>query len=237
MLEGEKATKYYGGLAAVLDVTFHVDEGEIVGLIGPNGAGKTTLFNLISGAVPLTSGKITFRGRDCTKMRPHNICRLGLVRTFQAGQLFPKMTVFENVYLGALFGAKHESPAAARDNASRLLKLVGVCGRDDVLAKDLTLAQQKRLEIARALATQPELIVLDEVMAGLTPTEVAQAVQLIRSLRDDHGVTIFLIEHIMKAVMGLSDRIIVLHHGEKIAEGTPQEVASDESVIRVYLGE
>ncbi len=236
LLAGDNVTKYFGGLAAVVNVSFHVDQGEIVGLIGPNGAGKTTLFNLISGAVPLTSGSIVFKGKDVTRWKPHQMCKMGLVRTFQAGQLFPKMTVFENVLLGSLFGCSTTDSVSARRETGHLLELVGLEGKDEYLAKDLTLAQQKRLEIARALATEPELLVLDEVMAGLTPTEVGQSVELIKSLRDN-GTTVFLIEHIMKAIMGVSDRIIVLHHGEKIAEGTPHEVATSQHVINVYLGE
>ena len=237
LLEGEQLTKHFGGLVATSNVDFHIDNGEIVGLIGPNGAGKTTLFNLISGALPLTSGKMSFKGEDTTNRRAHEICKKGIARTFQAGNLFPKMTVLENVLLGALFGkTRRVSTADARMEAMELLKLVGLGGKEKLIAKDLTLAQQKRLEIARALATKPELLLLDEVMAGLTSTEVGQSLELIREIHNS-GTTVFLIEHIMKAIMDVSERIIVLNHGEKIAEGTPHEIANSETVISIYLGE
>jgi branched-chain amino acid transport system ATP-binding protein len=237
ILEGEKVTKHFGGLAAVHNIGFHISEGEIVGLIGPNGAGKTTLFNLISGALPLTSGVMRFKGENITRMQAHKICKMGVARTFQAGNLFPKMTVFENVLLGVLFGrfgTMH--PSDSRHEAMELLELVGLADKREVMAKDLTLAAQKRLEIARALATKPELLLLDEVMAGLTPTEVAHSLELIREIRKG-GTTVFLIEHVMKAIMGVSDRIIVLHHGEKIAEGNPDDIVKSKTVITIYLGE
>jgi len=237
ILEGEKVNKHFGGLAAVQRVDFHVDWGEIVGLIGPNGAGKTTLFNLISGALRSTSGVMTFKGEDITRRKAHEICKLGVARTFQAGNLFPKMTVLENVLLGVFFGTSASLDASnSRREAMELLELVGLVDRHSVLARDLTLAAQKRLEIARALATKPELLLLDEVMAGLTPAEVGQSLELIKEIRG-RGTTIFLIEHVMKAIMGISERVIVLHHGEKIAEGKPEEIARSKTVIKVYLGE
>jgi branched-chain amino acid transport system ATP-binding protein len=237
LLEGTGVTRHFGGLAAVHNVDFEIGEGEIVGLIGPNGAGKTTLFNLISGALPLTSGTMTFRGANITRMRAYKICRMGVARTFQAGKLFPKMTVHENVLSGVLFGRSGtiHSSDGHRD-AEELLDLVGLAEKWDILAQDLTLAAQKRLEIARALGTKPELLLLDEVMAGLTPTEVGQSLGLIKEIRS-RGVTVFLIEHVMKAIMGISERVIVLHHGEKLAEGRPEDIVKTKTVISIYLGD
>lgn len=235
LLEGEGVTRYFGGLAAVDNVDFHVDQGEIMGIIGPNGAGKTTLFNLISSAIPVTSGTVRFKGKDITKMKAHDICRLGIARTFQTGNLFPKMTVLENVWLGGMFGSASIGPSQVKEKAMELLETVGLAGKEGLLAQDLTLAAQKRLEIARALATKPELLMLDEVMAGLTPTEVGESLELIKKIHSS-GITILLIEHVMKAIMGISQRIIVLHHGKKIAEGTPQAVSTSEAVIKIYLG-
>jgi branched-chain amino acid transport system ATP-binding protein len=237
VLEGEKVTKYFGGLAAVSHVDFNVGQGEIVGLIGPNGAGKTTLFNLISGALVLKSGVIRFKGEKITGLKPHQICRRGVARTFQSVKVFANMPVLQNVLLGSLFGTSTGmSSADAAREATGLLEFVGLSAVRATPAKDLTLANQKRLEVARALATKPELLLLDELMAGLNPTEVAQAMELVTRIRDK-GITIFMIEHVMKAIMSVCDRIVVLHHGEKIAEGTPQEIATSKTVIEVYLGE
>jgi branched-chain amino acid transport system ATP-binding protein len=236
ILEGEGVRKHFGGLAAVTDVDFHIDQGEILGLIGPNGAGKTTLFNLISGSLLPTSGVIRFKGENITGLRPHKICKRGMARTFQLVKLFGNMTVLENVLLGSLFG----TPMVMREsNAKResleLLEFVGLSAMEGVPARDLTVANQKRLEVARALATKPELLLLDEVMAGLTPTEVGSAIELIRKI-GNRGITVFMIEHVMKAIMTVSHRIIVLHHGEKIAEGIPEEIATNPKVIEIYLG-
>jgi branched-chain amino acid transport system ATP-binding protein len=237
MLEGEGVTKYFGGLAAVSKVDFHVDEGEIVGLIGPNGAGKTTLFNLISGALVPKSGVIRFKDEKITGLKPHKICKMGVARTFQSVKVFANMSVLENVLLGSFFGAPNSmSSAVATREATELLEFVGLSAMRATPAKDLTLANQKRLEVARALATRPEILLLDELMAGLNPTEVAQDMELITRIRDK-GITIFMIEHVMKAIMSVCDRIMVLHHGEKIAEGTPQEIATSRTVVEVYLGE
>ena len=237
VLEGEKVTKYFGGLAALSKVDFKVDRGEIVGLIGPNGAGKTTLFNLISGALPLKSGVIKFKGEKISGLKPHKICRMGVARTFQSVKVFVNMPVLQNVLLGSLFGTPTGmSSADAAKEATGLLEFVGLSAVIAIPARDLTLANQKRLEVARALATKPELLLLDELMAGLNPTEVAQAMELVTKIRGK-GITIFMIEHVMKAIMGVCDRIMVLHHGEKIAEGTPQEIATSKKVIEVYLGE
>jgi len=237
ILEGEGVTKYFGGLAAVSNVDFHIEQGEIVGLIGPNGAGKTTLFNLISASLVPKPGVIKFKGENITGLKPHQICRMGVARTFQTVKVFANMPVFENVRLGSLFGTSPGmSSADATREATELLEFVGLSAVSSTPARDLTLANQKRLEVARALATKPELLMLDELMAGLNPTEVAEAMELVTMIRDK-GTTVFMIEHVMKAIMSVCGRIIVLHHGEKIAEGTPQEIATSKKVIEVYLGE
>ncbi|MBC8456426.1 MAG: ABC transporter ATP-binding protein [Deltaproteobacteria bacterium] len=237
ILEGKGVTKYFGGLAAVSNVDFKVEQGEALGLIGPNGAGKTTLFNLISAALVPKPGTIRFKGENITGLKPYKICRMGMARTFQTVKIFPDMPVLNNVVLGSFFGTstKMSSADAARE-ASELLEFVGLSAVKATPAKDLTLANQKRLEVARALATNPELLLLDEMMAGLNPAELAQAMELVARIRDK-GITIIMIEHVMKAIMNVCERIIVLHHGEKIAEGTPQEIATSKTVIRVYLGE
>ncbi len=237
ILEGKGVTKYFGGLAAVSNVDFNVEQGEAFGLIGPNGAGKTTLFNLISAALAPRSGTIRFKGKDITGLSPYKICRMGVARTFQIVKVFADMPVLNNVVLGACFGISPgmSSKDAVRE-ATELLEFVGLSAVKEIPAKDLTLANQKRLEVARALATKPELLLLDELMAGLNPTELAQAMELVARIRD-MGITIIMIEHVMKAIMNVCERIMVLHHGAKIAEGTPQEIATSKTVIKVYLGE
>ena len=237
ILEGKGVTKYFGGLAAVSNVDFTVEQGEAFGLIGPNGAGKTTLFNLISAALTTQSGSIIFKGQDITRKKHYQICRLGIARTFQTVKIFADLPVISNVMLGSYFGiSRGMSSADAVRKASEILEFVGLGRWKEAPAKDLTLANQKRLEVGRALATQPELLLLDEIMAGLTSTEVGDAMELIDRIRHK-GITIIMIEHVMKAIMNVSDRIMVLHHGEKIAQGTPQEIATSEKVIEVYLGE
>jgi branched-chain amino acid transport system ATP-binding protein len=237
ILEGEMVTKYFGGLAAVHNVDFTIDQGEIVGLIGPNGAGKTTLFNLISGALPTTTGEIRYKDRKITSLKPNQICKRGIARTFQLIKLFGNMTVFENVVLGSLFGmSKDINRSDAESESLELLEFVGLPAVRATPARDLTLANQKRLEVARALATKPELLLLDELMAGLNPAEVTLAMELVTRIRDK-GITIFMIEHVMKAIMSVCDRIMVLDHGVKIAEGTPQEITANKKVVEVYLGE
>jgi len=237
LLEGEGVTKHFGGLAAVSDVDFYVDPGEILGLIGPNGAGKTTLFNLISASLKPTQGKITFKGRDITPLPAYKICRLGIARTFQTVKIFSHVPVVRNVMVGALFGTGHRmSSREALKKAEEALEFVDLTPLKDLPAGDLTLANQKRLEVARALASEPELLLLDELMAGLTATEVTEAMGDVRQLRA-RGITVIMIEHVMQAIMNTSDRIIVLDYGKKIAEGTPAEVAANEKVIEVYLGE
>jgi branched-chain amino acid transport system ATP-binding protein len=237
ILEGKGVTKYFGGLAAVSNVDFHVNEGEAFGLIGPNGAGKTTLFNVISASLPSTSGTIRFKGEKITGLKPYKICRMGVARTFQTVKIFPDLPVISNVILGLHFGMSGKlSSAEKTQEAIEYLEFVGLSKMKMAPAKDLTLANQKRLEVARALATKPELLLLDELMAGLTHTEVAQAIELVARIRK-RGITIIMIEHVMTAIMSVCERIMVLHHGEKIAEGTPKEIATSKKVIEVYLGE
>ena len=237
ILEGEKVTKHFGGLAAVSGVDFDINQGEVVGLIGPNGAGKTTLFNLISGSLPMTAGEIRYKGKKITGLKPHQICKRGVARTFQSAKLFAGLTVFENALAASLFGTKSaiSVPDAERE-ATELLEFVELSTVGTMLAKDLPIANRKRLEVARALATKPDLLMFDEVMAGLNPAEVTQAMELITKIRNK-GITIFMIEHVMKAIMNVCDRIIVLHHGSKIAEGTPEEIGTSRTVVEVYLGE
>jgi branched-chain amino acid transport system ATP-binding protein len=237
ILEGERVTKYFGGLTALHSVDFTIDQGEIVGLIGPNGAGKTTLFNLISGALPATAGEIRYKDKKITSLKPNKICKRGIARTFQLIKLFGNMTVFENVFSASLFGiAKHISESDAERESLELLEFVGLSAARNTPAKELTLVNQKRLEVARALATKPDLLLLDELMAGLNPTEVAQSMELVEMIQDK-GITIFMIEHVMKAIMNICNRIMVLDHGVKIAEGTPDEITTNKKVIEVYLGE
>jgi branched-chain amino acid transport system ATP-binding protein len=236
ILEGDKVTKFFGGLAAVFDVDFDIDEGEIVGLIGPNGAGKTTLFNLISGSLGTTQGEIRYKDQRISNLKPHQICRLGIARTFQSVKLFGNISVFDHVFLGSICGTGYRIRAIdAKKKAMRLLELVGLSARKSDLAKNLPIAEQKRLEVARALSTEPQVLLLDEVMAGLTATELNSFTTLIHQIRDE-GTTILLVEHVMQAIMAICDRIIVLHHGVKIAEGLPQEIAKNKTVIEVYLG-
>lgn len=237
IIEGERVTKYFGGLAAVSDINFYVDQGEVLGLIGPNGAGKTTLFNLISAALVPKPGVIKYKGRNITGLNPYKICRMGIARTFQTVKIFANLPVMENVRVGAFFGSpKSPSPAQATREAMELLEFVGLSKASNAPARDLTLANQKRIEVARALATKPELLLLDELMAGLNQTEIALAMDLVKQIRDK-GITIIMIEHVMKAIMSVCDRIIVLNYGKKIAEGTPQEIVNSKTVIEVYLGE
>jgi branched-chain amino acid transport system ATP-binding protein len=236
ILESSKLTKYFGGLAAVSQVDFNVEQGEILGLIGPNGAGKTTLFNLISGAIIPDSGTLEFRGQKLTGLKAHRVCRAGVARTFQSVRVFSNLSVIQNVSLGAVFGTKTGMKwSDGAKAAEELLEFVGLAGMGTHRAGDLTVANQKRLEVARALATSPEILLLDELIAGLNLTEASEVMNLITSIRD-RGITILMIEHVMKAIMSICDRIMVLHHGEKIAEGTPAQITSNETVIKIYLG-
>jgi branched-chain amino acid transport system ATP-binding protein len=235
-LEASHLTKRFGALRAIDDVSFAVEEGEIVGLIGPNGAGKTTLVNVVAGAERDWTGELRFRGRPLGRQRPHRLGRLGIARTFQIAQPFSGMTVAENVMVGALFGHHDRAAvAAARRRADALLEELDLAGRADLPATELNVPERKRLEIARALATDPEVLLLDEVMAGLNPTEVERAIGLIRRVHQ-RGITIVLIEHVMQVIASLSDRIIVLHHGRKILEGSADAVLDDPLVIDAYLG-
>ena len=234
MLEVNNVVRRFGGLVAVDHVTMRVQEQEIVTLIGPNGAGKTTLFNLIAGVLPVNKGSIHFRGNAIAGKNTAKISQLGLARTFQIPQLFTSMTVLETTVIGAL--AKTRSIQEAHHNAVQVLKRVGLEDRLNHASDTLTISGKKRLEIARALATDPFMILLDEVMAGLNRPEVHLLLQLIRNLRDD-GVTVLLVEHNIEAVLNIADRIVVLDQGKKIADGPPREVLNDKSVIGAYLGE
>jgi len=235
LLRTQRVTKIFGGLAAVKEVDLEVKRGEIFGLIGPNGAGKTTLFNLISGVYRPNSGAIEFKGRDFSAVhRPHQVCERGIGRTFQIVKPFGNLTALENVMIGVF--SKVKGAGQAREQATEILDWMGMGNKKNTIAKSLTLPDRKRLEFARALATKPDLLLLDEVMAGLTPHEVDDTLVLLRKIREE-GITLFVVEHVMHAIMSLSDRIAILHHGEKIMEGTPQEVAKDERVIKAYLGE
>jgi branched-chain amino acid transport system ATP-binding protein len=236
LLQVENVSKRFGGLLAVSEVTFDLPEGQILGLIGPNGAGKTTLFNCINGVYPPTQGRVIFRGTDMTGWQPYDVVRLGLARTHQIVRPLQELTVLENVMAGACYGHEQRSINEARDIADEVLQFVGLINRRDQLALSLNVAQKKRLEMARSLAARPYLLLLDEVLAGLNPTEIAEMVQVVLKIRE-HGVTILIIEHVMHALMNVSDRVIVLDHGELIAEGTPDEIVNDLNVIEAYLGD
>jgi len=234
VLKLEGVTKRFGGLTAVREVSLEVREGDLLGIIGPNGAGKTTLFHMISGYYRPDEGRILYEGRDVTGLPPHAICRLGLTRTFQIVKPFGNLSVRDNVMIGALTRLRHVREA--RREAERVIEICGLSSHTEARAKGLPIGLRKRLEVARALATKPRLLLLDEVMAGLNPTELAGIIELIRRLHAD-GLSLIIIEHIMAAMMRLAQRIVVLHHGEKIAEGTPAEITRDRRVIDAYLGE
>lgn len=234
MLVVSDLSRHFGGLTAVQNLSFSIEPGEIVGLIGPNGAGKTTTFNLLTGFTPPSSGEITFSGKLLNGLKPHDICQLGLTRTFQIVQPFPDMTILENVMVGAY--VRRANPAETRRKAMQVLERVGLSHKSDILGRELTLLELKRLEIGKALATEPSLLLLDEVAAGLNTVEVDDVLVLVRQLSQE-GITLLIVEHLMKVIMNLSHRIIVLDFGQKIAEGTPEEISRDPAVLEAYLGE
>jgi branched-chain amino acid transport system ATP-binding protein len=233
MLTVSNLTRHFGGLTAVMDLSFSVEEGEIVGLIGPNGAGKTTVFSMLTGFIPPSSGDLIFQGKRLNGLKPHQICKLGVTRTFQIVQPFPDMTVLENVMIGAY--ARYSDTADAEKKASQVLERVDLKHKTAVLARELTLLELKRLEIGKALATEPHLLLLDEVAAGLKDSEVGTILALVRQLNRE-GITFLIVEHLMKVIMNLSQRIIVLDFGKLIAQGTPQEISRDPAVLEAYLG-
>jgi len=226
-------SKRFGGLRAVQDVSFTVKENETVALIGPNGAGKTTSFNLVTGFQRPDAGSVMAYGREIVGLKPHDVCAHGLARTFQVAKPFGAMTALSNVMTGAFL--RDKNTAVARDKAREAIEFVGLSAREQTAAKDLTTIDQRRLEMARALATQPRLLLLDEVMAGLNPAEIDQAVALVGRL-SQRGLTIVIVEHVMRAIMAVARHIVVLDHGQKIAEGTPKEIVENPEVIRAYLG-
>lgn len=237
VLQVENLSKAFGALWAVKNVSFWVEEAEIVGLIGPNGSGKSTLFHLLTGLIKPNSGRIWYRGEEITGFKPFEVCKRGMARTFQLVKPFPDMTVLKNVMVGRAYGS--QPPASMRQveaESDELLGLTGLSSKRMNYAGTLGLVDRKKLELARALATKPKLLLLDEVMAGLNTAEMMEAVGFIKKVRDS-GVTLVVVEHVMKALFGMADRVIVLNAGEKIAEGTPAEIASNAEVVRVYLGE
>ena len=239
LLVVEGVSKRFGGLVALEGVSFTMREGERLGLIGPNGAGKTTLFNCITGVYRPDRGRIVFRGTDITGWPPHRIARTGIARTFQIVKPFNELTVKQNVMIGALFGSRSQetSPEQAEAKAEEVLRFVGLEDKAEQPAKTLNIHEKKILEMARALAAEPKLILLDEVLAGLTPKEVEEMLEVIERIRREKKISIIMVEHLMHAVMNIADRIVVLNYGRKIAEGKPEEIASDKRVIEAYLGD
>jgi branched-chain amino acid transport system ATP-binding protein len=238
MLSIQQVGKQFDGITAIKDVSFNVEKGEIIGLVGPNGAGKSTLLNVVSGVYRPSAGTIIFDGEDITNLSPDKVCKLGIAKTFQLVHSFPELTALQNVTVGALFGNSEKLRMnEASEKAEAQLEFVGYpMGKIHYLVKNLNVIELKRIQLARALATDPKLLLLDEVTTGLNPKESNDAVSLIQKIREE-GMTILIVEHVMRVIMNVSDRIVVLHHGEKIAEGTPEEIVKDEKVINSYLGE
>ena len=234
LLEVKKISRFFGGITAVKDVSFNVQQGEILGLIGPNGAGKTTLFNVVNGFYAPSRGEVSFKGETISGRKPHEICKRGMARTFQVVKPLQRMSVLDNVVASAFLRAK--TRREADEIAMETLTFTGLTPDRDVISKGLPLGKRKRLEIARALATRPELLLLDESFAGLNPSELDESIGIIRKIKD-RGITIMIIEHHMKVIMAISDRIVVLNYGEKIAEGTPLEIRNNPLVVEAYLGE
>jgi branched-chain amino acid transport system ATP-binding protein len=235
LVDVNNVSKQFGGLAALTDVSFALNKGEILGLIGPNGAGKTTMFNVINGFYPPTKGDVYLRGQKVSHLKPHALCKLGLARTFQVVKPLQRMSTLDNVIASAFIRTK--SKVQAEEVANEVLKFTGLYDDRYVISKGLPLGKRKRLEIAPALATGPELILLDESFAGLNPTEINEQIEIVKRIRSERGITILIIEHHMKVIMSISDRIVVLNYGQKIAEGTPLEIGHNPVVIEAYLGE
>jgi branched-chain amino acid transport system ATP-binding protein len=236
-LEGRAITKFFGGLPALDKVTFQVAKGDIFGIIGPNGAGKTTLLNVLSGVVQANRGRVFFKGRDVTGMKPHAVCKLGMSRVLQTPSPFLSMTVWDNVLVGAMFGGSERvKPHAAFEQAESALSFMGLYDKRDHPTDRLNLHEKRTVELARALASKPEVLLIDEVMSGLNPTEIDGFMHLIRRARDELEVTIIWIEHVMKAILGVANRVMVLNYGQVIAMGSPGEVTQDERVVEAYLG-
>lgn len=234
LLKVESITKRFGGLVAVRDLSLSVEKGEILGMIGPNGAGKTTAFNMISGYYEPTEGQVFFNGENITGLRPDQVCKKGLTRTFQVVKPFPQLSVLDNVMVGAYIHTNDNDEA--RQKSREILNFLGMSAMAEQLAGGLPIALRKRLEIAKALATEPQMLLLDEAMAGLRPKETDEVIELVRRV-SQQGVALLLVEHVMRVIMSLADRIVVIHHGEKIAEGEPEVVVRDKTVVDAYLGE
>jgi len=234
LIEVKNVSKHFGGLAAIKDVSFEIKSGEILGLIGPNGAGKTTLFNVVNGFYSPTKGEVSFKGKRISNLQPHEICKLGIARTFQVVKPLQRMSVIDNVVASAFLRAKNKSEAV--QIASETLKFTGLYEDKDIISKGLPLGKRKKLEIARALATKPEVLLLDESFAGLNHSELNDSIEIIKKIKE-RGITIMIIEHHMKVIMAISDRIVVINYGQKIAEGSSQEIRNNPLVIEAYLGE